>query len=124
MPLYPPLDPFAYPADPRSQIANPALSDGLYAYVQDLNGRVWVLPDQPHIHPKILGLGQPAMYAGDLRIEGAEVVDVTNLSGTFQCDEPAGLLAVADQLVRHGLRIRPRATRFFPADGSPPWVLR
>jgi hypothetical protein len=124
MTLYPPLDLLPYPADPRSRIADGTLLDGLYAYVRDASGIVWVLPDQPHIHPKILGLAQPAMYAGDLSIQAGEVIDVTNLSGTFQCDDPAGLLAVADQLYRQGLRIRPTAVRFFPADGSPPRVLR
>lgn len=104
-------------------MANAGLADGLYAYVQDANGIVWTVPDQPHIHPKVLGCGAPATYAGDLSIQGGAVVDVTNLSGTFQCDDPVGLLAVADQLRRQGLNILTGAIRFFPADGSPPSVL-
>jgi hypothetical protein len=124
MPVYPPRDPFPYPPDPRSQIADAKLPDGLYAYVQDTNGNVWASLDQPHVHPKILGMLQSALYAGDFHIQGGEVVDITNLSGTFQCDDPAGLLLVADQLYRQGLAIRPAAVRFFPADGSPPRVLR
>ena len=124
MSLYQPLDPFPYPKDPFSRVADRSLSDGLYAYVQDSNGNVWVLSDQPHIHPKVLGFGQSAMYASDLNIQGGEVIDVTNLSGKFQCDDPAGLLAVADQLVRQGLTIRAAGVRFFPADGSPRRVLR
>ena len=124
MTLYRPLDRFPYPANPDSRLADGTLLDGLYAYVQDASGNVWVVADQPHIHPKILGLGQPAMYAGDLSIQGGEVIDVTDLSGTFQCDDPAGLLMVADQLIRLGLTIHARAVRFFPADGSPPCVLR
>jgi hypothetical protein len=123
MPLYPPFDPLPYPADPNRRIAGHSLLDGLYAYVQDETGTVWVLPDQPHIHPKILGSGRSAMYAGDLSIHSSEVIDITNLSGTFQCDDPAGLLAVADQLRWQGLRIRPGAIRYFPADGSAPRVL-
>jgi hypothetical protein len=124
MPLYPPHDPFSHPAEPSSRVADGKMLDGLYAYVQDGNGIVWVLPDQPHIRPKILGSGRSAMYAGDLSILGDEVIDITHLSGTFQCDDPGGLLAVADQLLRQGLTIRVSAVRFFPADGSPPCVLR
>jgi len=123
MPLYPPLNPYPYPQDPKSRIADRTLLDGLYAYVQDAGGSVWTAPDQPHIHPKILGWGAPAMYAGDLNIEAGEVIDITNLSGTFQCDDPAGLLAAADQLRRQGRKLRRAAVRFFPADGSPPCVL-
>jgi hypothetical protein len=124
MPLYSPQDPFPYSPDPLSRIADGALPDGLYAYEQDTNGNVWALPDQPHVHPKILGLGKSVLYAGDLHIQGGEVVDITNLSGTFQCDDPAGLVLVADQLGRQGMTIRAAAVRFFPADGSPPRVLR
>jgi hypothetical protein len=124
MPLYSPHDPYPYPRDARSRLADGTLADGLYAYVQDAGGNVWILPDQPHIHPKILGGGSSASYAGDLRIEAGEVADVTNLSGTFQCDDPSGLLAAADQMIQQGLTIRPGAIRFFPADGSPPRVLR
>ena len=124
MPLYNPLDPLPYPQDRRSQIAAASLPDELYAYAQDIHGIVWLVPDQPHIHPKILGGGQPVIYAGDLRIESGQVCDLTNLSGTFQCDDAAGLLAAADQLVQQGLSIRSLAVRFFPADGSPPRVLR
>jgi hypothetical protein len=123
MPLYPPLDPFPYPQDHQSRVADGTLADGLYAYVQDASGSIWVLPDQPHVHPKILGSAASAMYAGDLSIQGGEVVDVTNLSGTFQCDDPAGLLAVVDRLRQQGVTVRAGAVRFFPADGSPPSVL-
>jgi hypothetical protein len=62
-PLKPPLDPFPYPRDPRSRPAGATLPDGLYAYVQDGQGIVWVLPDGPHVHPQVLGGGQLARYA-------------------------------------------------------------
>jgi len=122
--MRPPLDPFPYPRDPRSRRADATLPDGLFALVQDGNGQVWVVPDGPHIHPKVLGGGQLAMYAGDMRVSQGRIEDVTNLSGTFQFDDPAGLLAVADQLIRQGLAIRQGGVRLFPADGSPPQVLR
>jgi hypothetical protein len=124
MHLYPPLDPYPYPQDALSRIADGTLPDGLHAYVRDASGSIWVLPDRPHVHPKILGGGIAATYAGDLNIQSGEVIDVTNLSGTFQCDDPAGLLDVAEQLRRQGLKIRAAAVRFFPADGSPPSVLQ
>jgi hypothetical protein len=124
MPLYPPHEPFLYPTHQGRRLADSNLADGLYAYAQDGSGNVWVVPDQPHIHPKILGLGMSAMYAGDLSIVTGEVSDITNLSGTFQCDDPAGLLAVANRLIQQGLPVRAFAVRLFPADGSSPRVLR
>jgi hypothetical protein len=64
------------------------------------------------------------MYAGDLTISGRVVRDVTNLSGTFQCDDRDGLLAVAEAIRRQGVAVMPGAVRFFPADGSRPVVLQ
>lgn len=122
--LKPPLDSFPCQRDSRSRPADGTLFDGLYAYVQDDQGLVWAVPDGPHIHPKVLGGGQSAMYAGDLSVSQGKIEDVTNLSGTFQFADAAGLLAVADQLARQGLSIKPLAVRLFPADGSAPQVLR
>jgi len=68
--------------------------------------------------------GEPAGYAGDLVIEHGRIKDVTNLSGTFQFEDPAGLLAVAFELERIGFEIDPGAVRFFPHDGSLPGVLK
>jgi hypothetical protein len=84
---------------------------------------VYVLPDGPHLHPMVLGGGQPAAYAGDMTIRGGRVVDLTNLSGTFQFDDEAGLKAVAEALRQQGLTVEQGAVRFFPADGSRPVVL-
>ena len=91
--------------------------------MRDVNGAVYVVPDGPHMHPKVLGGGQPAMYAGDLTVRGGKVVDLTNLSGTFEFDDEAGLREVAAEIRRRGLVIEVGAVRFFPADGSPPVVL-
>jgi hypothetical protein len=118
-----PLDETPYPRDGRSRPAAADATDGCYVYVQDLQGVVYIVPDGPHMHPKVLGQVRPALYAGDLTIEDGEVTDVTNLSGTFQCDEPEGLLRVAGQLRRQGLTIQQGAVRFFPSDGSRPVVL-
>jgi hypothetical protein len=119
-----PLDPHPYARDPRSRLFGTDLADGGYVYVQDSQGEMWVLPDGPHIHPRVLGSASPAEYAGDLTVQGGRVIDVTNLSGTFQCDDPDGLLAVADQLISLGAVLIPGAVRFFPMDGSHPVVLK
>lgn len=85
---------------------------------------VWAVPDAPHIHPKILGGGQPVLYAGDLSIVRGTIVELTNLSGTFQFDDPEGLLATADQCIAQGLNVALKAVRFFASDGSDPRILR
>jgi hypothetical protein len=118
-----PLDKFPYPQDGRSQALGPGMTDGPYAYVLDIQGTVWGVPDEPHVHPKILGLAQPAIYAGDMTIRAGRVADLTNLSGTFQFDDEEGLREVAEQLRRQGLAVEPGAVRFFPLDGSAPVVL-
>jgi len=51
------------------------------------------------------------------------VVDLTNLSGTFQSDDEDGLREVAAELRRQGLTVEVGAVRFFPRDGSRPIVL-
>ena len=118
-----PLDHTPYPRDSRSQPICPGLPDGGYVYVQDSSGIVHLLPDGPHMHPMVLGGAQPASYAGDLTIRDGKVWDLTNLSGTFQFDDEAGLLAVAQEFRRQGFTVEPGAVRFFPVDGSPPATL-
>jgi hypothetical protein len=66
----------------------------------------------------------PAIYAGDMRIKNGRIADVTNLSGTFQFDDPQGLLSVATQLEVLGFIVEDGAVRFFPVDGSTPYVLK
>src|SRR5262249_29255931 len=118
-----PLDKTRYPKDPRSVPIGAGIPDGLYVYVRDLQGVVHVVPDGPHMHPKVLGGAEPAMYAGDLTIEGGRVTDLTNLSGTFQFDDEAGLRAVAEQIRRQGVEVAQGAVRFFPPDGTGPVIL-
>lgn len=102
---------------------DPHAADGVYVYVQDASGVLWVLPDGPHLHPKIFGQARPAMYAGDLTVANGKITDVTNLSGTFQFDDQEGLRAAAQQLRNQGLQVVPGAVRFFPPDGSRALVL-
>jgi len=118
-----PLDATPYPVDTRSRPLDATVTDGGYVYVRDVNGTVHVLPDGPHRHPKVLGGGRPAVYAGDLTVRGGRVVDLTNLSGTFQFDDEDGLREVAAELRVRGLVVGLGAVRFFPSDGSAPVVL-
>jgi hypothetical protein len=118
-----PLDPTPYLRDPRSTPIHPGIADGGYVYVQDAAGVIWVVPDGLHMHPKVLGGGLLAMYAGDLSIQGGRITDLTNLSGTFQFDDETGLRAVANAIRQVGVPIEAGAVRFFPADGSRPIVL-
>ena len=90
-----PHDRFPYSQDPRSKPFALESPDGGYAYVQDANGLVYGVPDGPHVHPMVLGGGQPALYAGDLTLLGGKVIDLTNLSGTFQFDDESGLRQIA-----------------------------
>lgn len=122
--MYAPRDPTPVPRHRRSRRIDARTPDGGYVYVQDEAGVIWVLRDGPHRHPRVLGGGRPAKYAGDLTITDGRIRDVTNLSGTFQCDDPDGLLAVAAELERLGLQVEPGAVRFFPQDGGRPFVLR
>src|SRR5262245_21341837 len=119
-----PLDPHPYLRDPRSRLFGLDLTDGGYVYVQDAQGEIWVLPDGPHLHPRTRGAPLPVQYAGDFTIRGGRIIDVTNLSGTFQCDDPDGLLAVLNRLIALGAVVVPGAVRFFPMDGSRPIVLK
>lgn len=84
---------------------------------------VYVDPDGPHLHPKVLGGGQPAIYAGDMTILGGKVVDLTYLSGTFRFDDEDGLRAVAQEMRKQGLVLEQGAVRLFPANGSRPITL-
>lgn len=100
------------------------VSDGGYVYVQDDHGVIHVVPDGPHLHPKVLGGGLPAVYAGDMTLRRGRIIDVTNLSGTFQFDDPDGLLEVAQELERLGFLLDEGAVRLFPLDGSRPVILK
>ena len=120
-----PLDSHPHDRDPRSCELEPGIADGVYVFVRDERGAVFVLPDGAHLHPKVLGGAQPAMYAGDLTIERGRIRDLTNLSGTFQFSDAEGLLAVAKALEQKGFRVMPGAVRLFShVDSSRPVVLR
>ena len=94
---------------------------GDYVYVVDADQTLQLLPDGSHRHPLVLGGARPAFYAGTLRIDrNGKVIELTNLSGTFRFDEPAGLRMVAEMIERIGLRVAADALVFWPPDGKHP----
>jgi hypothetical protein len=100
-------------------MAQVGLASGAYVYVRDVSKSIWVLPDGPHLHPKVLGHRLPATYAGDLTIIDRSISSLTNCSGTFQFEDREGLLDVANQLRMLGFTVETGAVRFFPIDGGP-----
>jgi hypothetical protein len=118
-----PQDRAPYRRDRRSRLLTSSIEDGNYVYVVDVDWRVWVLPDAPHRHPRVLGNAEPAEYAGDLVVAGGTIRELTNLSGTFQFDDEAGLLEVARIIRSLGLDIMPDAVRLFPSTGARPRIL-
>jgi hypothetical protein len=118
-----PLDPYPYEQDERSSVLRADVASGSYVFVRDLQGILRVLPDGPHLHPKVMGHGLPATYAGDLNIIKGVITEVTNCSGTFQFDDRDGLRAIAQQLIDLGFVVQEGAIRFYPADGGPIEVL-
>jgi hypothetical protein len=101
-----PLDRYAYERDPRSRMLSPDVGDGRFVYVVDLQSRIWVVPDDgPHLHPKVLGNRQSALYAGEMTIHQSCVKELTNCSGTYQFRSEQGLLEVAGLVELCGLRM-------------------
>lgn len=74
-------------------------------FVQDVFGVVYVLrqDQQPgHAHHVVLGRARPAASAGELVVgEGIMILEINNLSGTFQC-APDSLFAAIGGLVPQG----------------------
>jgi hypothetical protein len=112
-----PRDQTPYEQDPRSRRLESGIADGVYVFVLDEDDVMHCLPDGPHLHPKILGNASAVKYAGDFRIEAGRICELTNLSGTFLCDDPAGLSEVAATIRGIGLEITAGCVRFFPSDG-------
>jgi len=120
----PPLDDRLYPRDPRSVPLRLGLGDGSYVYVLDVELVIHVLADGPHHHVRVLGQAASALYAGDITVQQGKIVDLTNLSGTFQFDDADGLLRVATIIQELGFKVDSGAVRLFPIDGRRPIVLR
>lgn len=111
MPLtaYIPRDPERYQRHQQSRVFSPALPAGVYVFVQDCDGVVWVAPDGFHMHPRVLGRARPVVAAGELTLdENGEVLVINNLSGTFRCDSDCLFTAVGGLIVQ-GATVRPEA---------------
>jgi hypothetical protein len=107
MPLtaYVPLDLERYRRHNESVPFSPQLAAGVYVFVQDCAGTVWVLPDGRHRHPRVLGGVRPAVAAGELTVgENGEILSINNLSGTFRCAGDCLLVAVGG-LVKQGAKV-------------------
>ena len=103
MTAYAPRDLERYRRHEQSTPFSANLSAGAYVYVQDCSGVVWVAPDGPHRHPRLLGGARPAVAAGELILaEGGEVLSINNLSGTFQCAPDSLLVAVGGMIIQGG----------------------
>lgn len=123
--MQPPLDPRRYRRHRESRLVALGIPDGTYVYVQASDGVIHILPAGPHRRPRILGNAEPARYAGDFAVAGDVIVELTNISGTFQFDDAEGLLMVAGELETIGFRIAPGSVRLFShIDGRRPVVLR
>jgi hypothetical protein len=106
---YMPKDLERYMRHPNSVPFSPALEAGPYVFAQDIDGKVWATPDRRHPHPKILGRARPVVAAGELTVgEVGEILDINNLSGTFQC-HPDCLLTAIGGLLMQGAKIDDRA---------------
>jgi hypothetical protein len=105
LPTRKPRDRHPYPRHPESRPCPASIEPGEYVYVMDEVGVVWVAPNAPHQHPKVLGGAQPAAAAGELIVgDEGEVVEVNNLSGTFRCG-PETLDLVVQALRTLGLKV-------------------
>ncbi len=81
------------------------LPAGDYVFVKDAFRVVYVLgqDQQPgHAHHVVLGRARPAASARELVLgEGGVILEINNISGTFQC-APDSLFAAIGGLVRQG----------------------
>jgi hypothetical protein len=114
LPTRPPLDPFSCPRHPDSRPFGPGLPPGSYVFVQDAAGIVHVVPETAgHLHPKVLGGGEPAAAAGGMRVGPTGVVEeIDNFSGTFQFGSEI-FPQVRDAIVRQGEVVADDADRPF-----------
>lgn len=80
MPLtaYAPKDAERYKRHPDSILFSPVLKSGDYVFVQDIEGKVWVLPNGCHVHPLVLGRARPAVAAGELTIGRRGLIELIN----------------------------------------------
>ncbi|RLS81680.1 MAG: hypothetical protein DWI02_03295 [Planctomycetota bacterium] len=95
---------------------------GEYVYVVDETEAIFVVPDGPHRHPEVLGQGEGALYAGEIKLDPMGRVTelnnlsgtlLNNLSGTFQFHSPAGLDCLFEKLAANGVVIDREVVYFY-----------
>ena len=95
---------------------------GEYVYVVDETEAIFVVPDGPHRHPEVLGQGEGALYAGEIKLDPMGRVTelnnlsgtlLNNLSGTFQFHSPAGLEWLLEKLAANGVEIDRAVVDFY-----------
>ena len=112
-----PNDTFPYVRSLNSRPLTIAESVGQYVFVVDIDETIHVAPDGSHMHPKVLGNGDSALYAGELTIDSpGNVEQITNLSGTFSFRSKSSLCCVADRLKALGFNVND--ILWFPPEGS------
>ena len=112
-----PLDRTPHPRSSDGRPLRPNELPGRYAFVVDLRETIHVVPDGPHVHPRVLGGGREALYAGEIVIGLTGVIEeVTNLSGTFRFRSKKSLCCVVAQLRRLGYVVA--NVTWYPPDGS------
>ncbi len=112
-----PIDRTPYPQSPDSRRLVVSESPGVYVFAVDANEEIHVVPDGLHVHPTILGLANPALYAGEIDIETPGIIgEVNNLSGTFQFRSKRSLLCVAGKLIAMGFSVS--RVVWYPPDGA------
>ena len=103
-----PLDPEPWPRDSRATVLSGSVLPGTYVYVRDASGLIYVCPDPlaghgSHLHPKVLGYGQPVSGAGAITIgENATIERLDNYSVTFRFG-PDILKSILDQALKQGM---------------------
>ncbi len=111
-----PKDRYPYAKHPESKLCSSALEPGDHVFVQDAEGSVWVAPNGPHQHPKVLGGALAAAAAGELVMgDQGMIMELNNLSGTFRFG-PETLDAVVESLRGVGLVVLDSAVKRYPED--------
>lgn len=102
----PPKDRYPYSQSAESRPLSFQESKGRYVFVVDVHDVIHVVPDGLHMHPRVLGNAQAALYAGEIHIDMPGHVDeITNLSGTFRFSSQDSLCCVASSLQQLGFTV-------------------
>ena len=112
-----PSDRHPYPRSRDSRRLEVQEVVGRYVFVVDLDEVIYVVPDGYHMHPRVLGNGARALYAGELYIDQpGHIEEMTNLSGTFRFKSQRSLCCVALHLRAIGFTVG--EVIWYPPDGS------